>query len=316
MAVKLVATKKSANGGQVITKINDAFKASAKNYVEEKRKRLEAINLIPVIDKSTFPGIKATTTIVEIPRLGFTIKSIQRSFERGKNLPRIVFGRAMITKRLAWFGGEIVLDRQMEDEIKNGEVVPVSITNSLVRVISEDQNSFLMTGDSELGLEGLSNVTGSRVYIVSATGINNEGAAATEWKWKTGVQLVEDILEAVEEFEIDKKYKVDTIGLSPKFLALLKRKRLENNVTALVDLKAQLPNVEIGENIDLIDNNGMPTIVLLEKKAENFGVIQAEPIKNTKNYTDGPDSVQIFEGKLSEIIATNPEAIMFLEGVI
>lgn len=314
MAVKLRPVKKGVTGGQVVTKINNAFKASAKAYVEEKRKRMEAINLIPVISKSTFPGIKSTTTIVEIPKIGFSIKEVKRSFERGKGLPRIVFGRDKLTKRLAWFGGEIVVDRQMEDEIKKGEVVPTSLTNGLVRVISEDQNSFLMEGDSELGLEGLANVTGSRLFIVEATG-DNGGTPATEWEYKTGLQLVEDVLGAVEAFEEDKKYKVDTIGFSPKFFGLLKRKRLENNVTALSDLKEQLPGVNMGNNIDLVDNNGEPAIVLLEKKAENFGTIQVEPIKNTKNYNDGPDAVQIFEGKMSEIIGINPEAIMFLEGV-
>lgn len=307
MAVKL---KKSTKGNSpLVTKLSGAFKASLEEIIEEKRIKLDARELIPAKPKGGIVGMTVGKRVIEYMKLGFSGK-VNRSFTRGKSLPRLVFGKETVVKKLLFLGTELEIDKDMKDEIEGGDVLPKDLTNYPVKLILEDENDLLINGDDKLGLEGLANLTGRRDHIVVA------GAkGTTTWKDKTGEEIVRDIVKAISEFEKDGKFQARTLACSSNLHYELESKYIkETTVTVLEDLKKR--GYSVKKNYSLKDDLGQDTFAILDNTSENYFFVEVLPPGLTDDYKEGRSSINVFEEKLSEVIAPHPEAIMFLGGVV
>lgn len=309
MGVVLTPIVKS--GGQLVTKLNNAFKVSLLEAIQEKRVILDARELIPARPATSVTGLTIGKRYIEFMKLSYTGK-VARTMTRGKSLPRVVFDKKTDMRKLVFLGTEIEIDRDMKDAITGGDALPTDITGAAVRVIMEDDNDLLMNGDTALGLEGLATVTGSRTYVVG-----NGVAGTPEFETKTAVEIADDVVGAVAEFEKEGKFKAEVLAFHPSIYYHLDTKRFGTNGegrTVLEDLNSRGYNVQ--KKYSLKDSSGAPGMAILDKKPENYFFIEVTAPQNTDNYKEKTSEISIYEEKITEVIAPQPEAIMFIEGVI
>lgn len=292
-----------ATGTPMVPRIREAFKASMKTVIEEKRAVIDARLLIPSRRTSEVLGLTVAKRTIELTKIGFTGK-VERTMTRGKDLPRAVYSKETILRKLLFLGMEIEIDRDMRDQIEDSIIMPTDLTTPVVKLILEDENELLMKGDEVIGLQGLSNLEGRRVYSVTKT-----------WVDASGKEIYDNVVMAAKEFGKDAQFKVITIAVHPDLWYELETKRVLETVetTVLVELQKEY---NIIKSFSLVDDTGAAGVVILDNRPENYFFIEIMAPNNTATYNEKGNDVQIFEEKLSEVIAPYPKAVMFIEGVI
>lgn len=64
------------------------------------------------------------------------------------------------------------------------------------RAIAEKENQLAFKGDDDYNISGVLNTTGIQTYAVPENGVDDTGAATSDWNYKTGLQIVADIRNA------------------------------------------------------------------------------------------------------------------------
>ena len=275
----------------IIGKIERSFLAATEEYMKEKKSKGNKISLVPIIKKDDHIKITESSLEIQLPDKDIKIK-----------------------KKLIWFEETLELTAEQRDEILYSRKLPTYITSPIVRSLAEKQERFLLNGSSEDHNETLSNIGGARKLKVSSTESCED---KTQWQYKSGKEIVTDILTAVKTFEEESKNKVNVIAFSTALFELIKIKETVDGTSVLKDLQDKFPHIIFGENTNLLDEEGNETVVLLDKNPNFYGFLEVARVKLsgfTKNSKGGMNIS--FGGNLSELITVKPEAIMFLRGIV
>lgn len=288
---KKLLKKQIKKDKKIINKIEKSFLTATKEYMIEKKSKGNKISLVPIIEKDDH--IKITESSLEI-------QSVDRDTKT--------------KKKLIWFEETLQLTAEERDDIFHSKKIPTYITFPIVRSLAEKQEVFLLNGCSENHNEALSNIEGTRSLEVSSP---ETCKGKTEWQYKSGIEVANDILTAVKSFEEKSINKVNTIAFSPSLFELIKSKKTVAEVSVLKDLQGKLPHIILGENTILLDKEGKETVVLLDKNPAFYGFMEISRVKLSEFTKNSKGGMKIsFSGNLSELITLRPEAIMFLRGTV
>jgi len=118
----------------------------------------------------------------------------------------------------------------------NGRNVDTEKAETARRITAEDENDLVFLGDSDLGIEGLVNAAGINTYDVP-TDSDSDG---TEWTYKTGQEIINDIREARAKVNKQDGYEADTLVLpSEQYQELAKPYNDYNSETIMSYLMEQ-----------------------------------------------------------------------------
>lgn len=92
-----------------------------------------------------------------------------------------------------------------------GRQLDVTKADIVRKAIAEKENQIAFSGDGKYGIKGLTDAVGIQVYAAP----QNEAGASTQWKDKTGKEIVADIRKAKNMINKLNGHTVDTLLLTP-----------------------------------------------------------------------------------------------------
>ncbi len=301
---RIISVAKGTGG---VTKLVEAYKAQYVELVPQKRNRVDARNVVPMIPSNQFQNLGASSQVVTYKTSEFT-SGLNITQSRSSDLPLLVYKGTPKSDPLVFVGLGISNTKDEADAIMNGDLVPTNKTNDAITVVLEGENSLIYHGFSKLGVKGLANITGKRVFAMSDT-LENLKAKPSD--------ILEEFTKAYEEFTVGNKFIPNSLVINRKFFSIMEKQLSEYKTQKLVDAIANIGggSMEITYSSYIVDENGKETIMFGEKDPNNYGFVEVVPAEPGEEYADGRDKIVPVEEKLSGVIARRPEAVMMFGGL-
>lgn len=112
----------------------------------------------------------------------------------------------------------------------NGRTVDTEKAETGRRIISADENSLVFLGDDAFNIDGLVDASGINTYDVP-TDSDSDG---TDWQYKTGQEIIDDIREARATVNANDGFSVDTLILPSTQYQMLEQSYNDYNAQTLM----------------------------------------------------------------------------------
>ncbi|MGL5594728.1 MAG: major capsid family protein [Bacteroidales bacterium] len=294
-------------GSMVLDPLKDVYTAVLAEVIETRRVPLEARELIPQI--TNLDGLDVSSRIVAWSEYNYTGKSIVTDL-KPRTVPVLVADSVAKHAPLKYLSFGIETSANDKQEIMDGKVKPVNMTEKAFRVVAEDENNFLLNGFTALGIKGINGiVTGDGIHIV---------AAGKTWATSTGEEILEDIRKMKVAMVTGKKFNAKTLAL-PQELDLLLDKQYSyssggNTVVAKETVRNILMERKYFDTVKSVV--GISSPLGLDDVSNNMGFVQVEPLQVADTYTEGRSEISVIEEKISPFILFQPESVVKLTGAI
>ena len=291
--------------GITVNPLRDVYAGTLADVIEEKRIPLEARELIPRI--TNFDGVDIATRHLTYVKYFYDGKALITDL-RPNTVPVLADDGKPYAVPLKWISFGVRTDVNELDDIKTGKLYPVNRIRQAFRIVAETENTFLLNGFEQLGIDGFEDMdSGEGIHVV---------AGSKRWETATGEEILEDILKMKIAMETGKKFIARTLAVPEKLAFILERvyttKTGERSSNA-ESIREVLVKRGYFQNIKSVIGIAAP--MGLDDIPENMGFVEVQPISIGEEYKEGRATVAPIEEKVSPFILIQPEAVVKLTGV-
>ena len=197
----------------------------------------------------------------------------------------------------------------------SGRPIEVTKADTVRKAIAQKENQIAFNGDKDYNIKGITNATGVQVYAVP----QNEAGTSTEWKDKTGEEIVNDIIDAKGKVDKLPGHEADTLLLTTDAKLLLQKKVFNNftKQTAIQYLQAEgfFKTIETVEDLEGKGLNDSNCFIVLDSSPSVVELgISMDITRHPQEYKF-PNTKVPFEERLAGLIIRYPMAICRADGI-
>ena len=181
--------------GITVNPLRDVYAGTLADVIEEKRIPLDARELLPRV--TNFDGLDIATRNLTYVKYFYDGKALITDL-RPNTVPVLADDGKPYTVPLKWISFGVRTDVNELDDIKTGKLYPVNRIRQAFRIVAETENTFLLNGFEQLGIDGFEDMdSGEGIHVV---------AGSKRWETATGEEILEDILKMKIAMETGRKY--------------------------------------------------------------------------------------------------------------
>lgn len=258
--------------------------------IEERRVRLEMANLIPEI--TNFDGLDIGTREVAFRRMDYEGKAIITDLLPNK-VPTLTYAEEVVRVPLKFISSGIETTENDKVDIETKKLKPLNRVVNCMRIIAEEEDKFIKSGFSKLGIKGLDQVEG--INVVPAGGA---------WSAMTGAEILEEIRILIQAHTMDGRFMADELWLDRELYNLLQKPYSATEPKTVATLLEERKWVGVVKDV-----MNLGSAIVVEKNPSNFGYVNPLPISLGASYMDGTTEVQKVQEKVSSFIMLVPESM-------
>ena len=196
-----------------------------------------------------------------------------------------------------------------------GRPIDVTKADTVRKAIAEKENQIAFSGDKTHGIKGLTDSVGIQVYATP----QNKAKTSTNWKDKSGEEIVDDLIEAKSKVDMLNGHEADTLLLTPEAKKQLQKKVFNEftKQTALQYIQSENMFARI-ETINDLKGKGLADtdcFVVLDSSPDVVQLgIPLDIMRHPQEYAF-PNTKVPFEERTTGLIVRYPMAICRADGI-
>lgn len=197
----------------------------------------------------------------------------------------------------------------------SGRPIEVTKADTVRKAIAQKENQITFNGDEKYNIKGITNATGVQVFAVP----QNKGGSSTQWKDKTGEEIINDLVDAKGKVDKLPGHEADTLLLTTDAKLLLQKKVFNEftKQTALQYLQSEgfFKTIETIEDLTGKGLNDTDCFVVFDSSPSVVELgIPMDITRHPQEYAF-PNTKVPFEERLAGLIIRYPMAICRADGI-
>lgn len=197
----------------------------------------------------------------------------------------------------------------------SGRPIEVTKADTVRKAIAQKENQLAFNGEEKYKIKGITNATGVQVYAVP----QNEAGTSTQWKDKTGEEIINDLIDVKGKVDKLPGHEADTLLLTTEAKLLLQKKVFNDftKQTAIQYLQSEgfFKTIETVEDLEGKGLDGSDCFVVLDSSPSVVELgIPMDITRHPQEYKF-PNTKVPFEERLAGLIIRYPMAICRGDGI-
>ena len=204
--------------------------------------------------------------------------------------------------------------QEVREAQMTGRQIDVTKADIVRKAIAEKENQIAFSGESKYGIKGLTDAVGIQVYAAP----QNEAGDSTQWKDKSGKEVVADIRKAKNMINKLNGHTADTLLLTPDSMEELEKtfnEFTQQSVLEYVRSQGWFQRIETVNDLKSKGLAGSNCIVVLDSSPNVVELgIPLDITRHPQEYAF-PNTKVPFEERTTGLIIRYPMAIVRVDGI-